>query len=41
MYLIYIKSAGILFRSTVLPRWFGYPFGKVNFGLKIIQLSLT
>jgi len=41
LYLIYIKTTVILFRSTVLHRWFGYPVEKVNFGLKIIQLSLT
>jgi len=41
IYLIYIKTAGILFTSTILPRCFWYPVGKVNFGLKIIQLSLT
>jgi hypothetical protein len=37
IYLIYIKTAGILFRSIALPRCFGYPVGKVNFGLKLIQ----
>ena len=41
LYLIYIKTAGILFKSTVPPRCFGYPVGQVNFGLKIIQPSLT
>ena len=41
LYLTYIKARGILFRSTVFPRWFGSPVRQVNLGLKIIQPFLT
>ena len=41
IFIIYIKTPEILFRSTVLPRLFGYPGCKGNFGLKIIQVSIT
>jgi hypothetical protein len=41
IHISYIKTARILFSSRVFPRWFGYPVCKVNFGIKIIQTSLT
>ena len=41
IYLIYIKTLGVSFWSTALPRLFGYLVGEVNFGLKIIEPSLT
>jgi hypothetical protein len=34
LYLVYIKTAGILFGSTIHPRCFGYPVGKVKFCIK-------